>query len=116
MSFIFSYLRGHWVALLADTKRHDSYYETAFVYTLTFSCTTMSEEISLSQHVPVHTLVFLLIFTNNSNTELFFVRSYFIHFSMLNSMSIILFWENTGSASENYEVFEISNHSFYFSM
>ncbi len=46
----------------------------------------------------------------------FFIRFYFIHFSRLNSISIILFWENTGSASENYLVFEISNHSFYFSM
>ncbi len=45
-----------------------------------------------------------------------FIRFYFIHFSKLNSISIILFWENTGSASENYQVFEILNHSFYFSM
>ncbi len=42
-----------------------------------------------------------------------FIRFYFIHFSRLNSISIILFWENTGSTSENYEVFEISNHSSY---
>ncbi len=45
-----------------------------------------------------------------------FIRFYFIHFSRLNSISIILFWENTGSASENYEVFEILNHSCYSSM
>ncbi len=45
-----------------------------------------------------------------------FIRFYFIHFSRLNSISIILFWENTGSASENYQVFEISNHSCYSSM
>ncbi len=45
-----------------------------------------------------------------------FIRFYFIHFSRLNSISIILFWENTGSASENYEVFEIWNHSCYSSM
>ncbi len=45
-----------------------------------------------------------------------FIRFYFIHFSRLNSIPIILFWENTGSASENYQVFEILNHSFYFSM
>ncbi len=44
------------------------------------------------------------------------IRFYFIHFSRLDSISIILFWENTGSASENYEVFEISNHSCYSSM
>ncbi len=44
------------------------------------------------------------------------IRFYFIHFSRLNSISIILFWENTGSASENYEVLEISNHSCYSSM
>ncbi len=45
-----------------------------------------------------------------------FISFYFIHFSRLNSISIILFWENTGSSSENYQVFEISIHSFYFSM
>ncbi len=42
-----------------------------------------------------------------------FIRFYFIHFSRLKSISIILFWENTRSASENYQVFEISNHSCY---
>ncbi len=36
-----------------------------------------------------------------------FIRFYFIHFSRLNSISIILFWENNRSASENYQVFEI---------
>ncbi len=45
-----------------------------------------------------------------------FIRFYFIHFSRLNSISLILFWENTGSASENYQVFEISNHYCYFSV
>ncbi len=45
-----------------------------------------------------------------------FIHFYFIHFSRLNSISIILFWENTGSANENYEVFEISNHSCYSSI
>ncbi len=52
---------------------------------------------------------------SNCNCTIF-IRFYFIHFSRLNSISIILFWENTGSASENYQLFEISNHSFYFSM
>ncbi len=33
--------------------------------------------------------------------NLIFISFYFIHFSRLNSISIILFWENTGSASEN---------------
>ncbi len=47
---------------------------------------------------------------------LIFIRFYFIHFSRLNSVSIILFWENTGSVSEHYEVFEISNHSCYSSI
>ncbi len=46
----------------------------------------------------------------------FVIRFYFIHFSRLNSISIILFWENTGSASKNYQIFEISNHSRYSSM
>ncbi len=36
----------------------------------------------------------------------FTIRFYFIHFSRLNSISIILFWENTGSASKNYQNFE----------
>ncbi len=40
-----------------------------------------------------------------------FICFYFIHFSRLNSISIILFWENTGSASKNYQIFKISNHS-----
>ncbi len=38
-----------------------------------------------------------------------FIRFYFIHFSRLNSILIILFWENTGSGSGYYQVFEISN-------
>ncbi len=42
---------------------------------------------------------------------LIFIRFYFIHFPRLNSISIILFWENTASASKNYQLFEISNHS-----
>ncbi len=46
---------------------------------------------------------------------LFFVffikRFYFIHFSRLNSISIILLWENTGSASKNYQIFKIWNHA-----
>ncbi len=45
-----------------------------------------------------------------------FISFCFIHFSRSNSISIILFWENTGSTSKNYQVFEISNHSFYFNM
>ncbi len=32
-----------------------------------------------------------------------FISFYFIHFSRLNSISIILFWENTRSASKNYK-------------
>ncbi len=43
--------------------------------------------------------------------QVIFIRFYFIHFSRLNSISIILFWENTGSASKNYQIFKISNHS-----
>ncbi len=43
--------------------------------------------------------------------EVIFIRFYFIHFSRLNSISIILFWENTMSASKNYQIFKISNHS-----
>ncbi len=45
-----------------------------------------------------------------------FIRFSFIHFSRLNSISIIMFWEDTGSASENYQVFKILNHSCYFSV
>ncbi len=41
----------------------------------------------------------------------FIISFYFIHFSRLNSISIILFWEDTGRASKNYQIFEISNHS-----
>ncbi len=41
----------------------------------------------------------------------FIICFYFIHFSRLNSILIILFWENTGSASKNYQIFKISNHS-----
>ncbi len=37
MNFIFSYLRDRYVVLLADTKRRDIYYETAFVINLKFS-------------------------------------------------------------------------------
>ncbi len=47
------------------------------------------------------------------NSRMFFIRFYFIHFSRLNSISIILFWEDTGSASKNYQIFEILNHSRY---
>ncbi len=32
------------------------------------------------------------------------IRFYFIHFSRLNLIFIILLWENTGSANENYQV------------
>ncbi len=43
-----------------------------------------------------------------------FIRFYFIHFSRLNSISIILFWENTGnSVSKNYQIIEISNNFRY---
>ncbi len=45
-----------------------------------------------------------------------FIHFYFIYFSRLNTISIILFWENIRSASENYEVFEILHHSCYSSM
>ncbi len=48
-----------------------------------------------------------------SSDHFFFILFYFIHISRLNSISIILFWENTGSASKNYQIFEISNHSHY---
>ncbi len=34
----------------------------------------------------------------------------------LNSISLKLFWENTRSDSENYQVFEILDHSCYFSV
>ncbi len=49
-------------------------------------------------------------------TCLFFIRFYFIHFSRLNLVLIILFWENTRSASENCQIFGILNHSRYSSM
>ncbi len=50
------------------------------------------------------------------NQRLSGIRFNLSHISRLNSVSIILFWENTGSASENDEVFEILNRSFYSSM
>ncbi len=49
----------------------------------------------------------------NNTLDINFIRFYFIYFSRLNSISIILFWENTGNASKNYQLFEISNHSTY---
>ncbi len=59
-----------------------------------------------------------LSFLNESRLDMyvlahsgFFIHFYFIRFSRLNSISIILFWENTGSAGKNYQIFEISNHS-----
>ncbi len=39
-----------------------------------------------------------------------FILYPFISFTF---QGIILLWKNTGSASENYEVFEMSNHSSY---
>ncbi len=39
---------------------------------------------------------------NHSNLFIYF---YFIHFSRLNSVSLKLFWENTGRTCENYQVF-----------
>ncbi len=39
-----------------------------------------------------------------SETGIIFICFYFIHFSKLNSISIILFWENTRSASKNYQI------------
>ncbi len=47
----------------------------------------------------------------DSAVSMFFICFYFIHFSRLNSRSSILFWENTWSASKNYQIFKISIHS-----
>ncbi len=58
----------------------------------------------------------MLLFVSELLFCVLFIRFYFINFSRLNSISIILFWENTGNAGENFEVFEISNHSCYSNM
>ncbi len=50
----------------------------------------------------MHFLVPLVIQPlDTRNRQFLFIRFYFIHFSRFNSISISLFWENTGSASEN---------------
>ncbi len=90
-------------------------------------CLSLSPSLPLSHsHVPSHSLTLDSYSVFPSLTASFlsliysffslFICFYFIHFSRLDSKSIILFWESTGSASKNYQIFKISNYSRYSSM
>ncbi len=63
----------------------------------------------LKRMVPPNALKSQTYKTQLFKSLILFICFYFIHFSRLNSISIILFWENTRSATKNYQIFEILN-------
>ncbi len=116
ISYTGSYILWHSHAQLHSEKFH--FRRVSWhTYTVFFCHSREGAEVQESSKDIIHTDVFSLQRRYGIRLlMLFIIRFYFIHFSRLNSISIILFWENTGNASENYEVFEISNHSCYSSM